>query len=293
MDTDDLAVPSFSNPTLLLRRCRDYVDSGTLSSGTADHDTTTTTTSSATSHGSPTATAEAIFTGDFLFAAGAGKFFEGSGKTMLDSLRTLIKYTGNGKDNSSMHNTYLFFGHEYTLVRRDAMRRERIVSMGTQARGAESQRGRYSCLILIVVLSHLQNNLAFANWLDPNNTPTRLRLERLQTQIQANNGRVCSVPSRFDEEEATNPYIRCVMTAKKKNNSNSSNSNNNDNGGSGENDDISDGGGEGESEIALATEKRWRCTPCTLPAKENFCIGQARTLAKIRAMKDAKCHEAD
>ena len=134
----------------------------------------------------------------------------------------------------------------------------------------------------------LQDNLAFANWLDPSSVPTRLRLERLQTQIQANNGRVCSVPSRFDEEEATNPYIRCVKAVKKKKKS----SNSKDDGG-GEDDDISDAGGEGESEIARAAEKRWRCTPCTLPAKEKYCIGQARTLAKIRAMKDAKCHEKD
>ena len=102
----------------LLRSCRDFLDSDALPPNTTDHNSSGSSSSgNSNNHHSSPATAEAIFTGDFLFAAGAGKFFEGNGKTMLDSLRTLIKYTGNGKDNSSMHNTYLFFGHEYTLVR--------------------------------------------------------------------------------------------------------------------------------------------------------------------------------
>ena len=49
---------------------------------------------------------QALFTGDFLFAAGAGRFFEGNAKDMVTSLEKL---------NRLPNETLMFCGHEYTL----------------------------------------------------------------------------------------------------------------------------------------------------------------------------------
>ncbi|PWZ54346.1 Hydroxyacylglutathione hydrolase cytoplasmic [Zea mays] len=116
----------------------------------------------------------AVFTGDTLFIAGCGKFFEGSAEQMYQSLIVTL--------GSLPKSTRVYCGHE----------RHTVLFMALPH-------------LLLVELQYTVKNLKFMLTLEPENEKTKQKLEWAEKQREANQP---TVPSTIGDEFEINTFMR-------------------------------------------------------------------------------------